>query len=660
MPGTTYTPTVSPIGDALIGRTLDGRYRVVRRIADGGMATVYLSVDERLDREVALKVMRPHLVHDESFVTRFRREARSAASLSHPNVVAVYDQGEDGGTVFLAMEYVPGLTLREVLHEEGPLSPRAALDVLEPLLLALAEAHSKGLIHRDVKPENVILNDNGTVKVADFGLARAVSSQTVTSTSGLLLGTVAYLSPEQVERGIADARSDVYAAGLVLFEMLTGTKAFTGDTPIHVAYQHVHGGVPVPSDRVHGVPPALDDLVAVATARDPDERPTDAADFLALVRRTRATLSTTALDARPAGAAAAAAASLPTSTAALPVQGRQTAVAADAGAARGGLATRSRSEHTTAMTVPPAPLEGVVVTGDDGHPPRRRWWPAIVASALVAALTAWFFVLGPGAMATVPSVQGRTQAEAVAAVRTASLDPRVSEAFDEKVPKGEVLSVQPAPGTEVRRGTDVSLVVSMGPERYEVPPVVGMTVAEASARIEAVNLVVGKLTEAFSEKVPEGQVVAAKPGPGASLKKGTAVAMTVSKGRKPVKVVDFTGKNAETASRELSDRGLKVDATKQENSDTVPKGRVISQSPRDGTLFRGDTVTLVVSKGPVLVDVPNVVGQQVEQARQALEAAGFTVAVREALGGFFGTVRMQDPAAGSKAPKGSTVTLTIV
>ena len=263
-------------------------------------------------------------------------------------------------------------------------------------------------------------------------------------------------------------------------------------------------------------------------------------------------------------------------------------------------------------------------------------------------------------MATVPSVQGRTQAEAVAAVRTASLDPRVSEAFDEKVPKGEVLSVQPAPGTEVRRGTDVSLVVSKGPERYEVPPVVGMTVAEASARIEAVNLVVGKLTEAFSEKVPEGQVVAAKPGPGASLKKGTAVAMTVSKGRKPVKVVDFTGKNAQTASRELSDAGLKVDATKQENSDTVPKGRVISQSPRDGTLFRGDTVTLVVSKGPVLVDVPNVVGQQVQQARQALEAAGFTVAVREALGGFFGTVRMQDPAAGSKAPKGSTVTLTIV
>ena len=281
---------MSSTGDALIGRTLDGRYRVLRRIADGGMATVYLAVDERLDREVALKVMREHLVHDESFVTRFRREARSSASLSHPNVVAVFDQGEDDGNIFLAMEYVPGQTLREVMREEGPLSPRAALDVLEPVLLALAEAHAKGLIHRDVKPENVIINDNGTVKVADFGLARAVSSQTVTSTQGVLLGTVAYLSPEQVERGIADARSDVYAAGLMLFEMLTGTKAFTGETAIHVAYQHVHGGVPSPSSRVAGLPPALDELVAVATARDPDERPADAAEFLALVRRTRATL----------------------------------------------------------------------------------------------------------------------------------------------------------------------------------------------------------------------------------------------------------------------------------------------------------------------------------------------------------------------------------
>ena len=645
---------MSSTGDALIGRTLDGRYRVLRRIADGGMATVYLAVDERLDREVALKVMRQHLTHDESFVTRFRREARSSASLSHPNVVAVYDQGDDDGIIFLAMEYVPGQTLRDVLRDEGLLSPRAALDVLEPVLQALAEAHAKGLIHRDVKPENVIINDNGTVKVADFGLARAVTSQTVTSTQGVLLGTVAYLSPEQVERGIADARSDVYAAGLMLFEMLTGTKAFTGDTAIHVAYQHVHGGVPTPSSRVAGLPTELDDLVAVATARDPDERPADAAAFLELVRDTRATLSLDELDARPAGRAATVAAAQPTSTATFPVQGVRTASAA----AAGGVATRPRAE-TVAISLPPPPLEGRVVA-DTAPRRRRRWWPAVAASALVAALTAWFFLLGPGATATVPSVQGRTQAQAVSAVHEAALDAKVSQAFSETVPAGVVVSADPGPGDTLRRGATVALVVSKGPERYAVPPVVGMTLAEATTRIQSVNLKVGKVSKAYDEKVPEGQVVTAKPGPGASLKKSTAVALTVSRGRHPIDVPDLTGKDATRAARQLSDLGLKVDATQQQNSDTVAKGAVISQSPRDGTAFRGDTVTLVVSKGPVLVAVPNVVAQQLPQARAALQAAGFKVKVEKLLGGFFNTVRSQTPPDGSMAPKGSTVTITIV
>ncbi len=656
MSGTTYTPTVSSTGDALIGRTLDGRYRVLRRLADGGMATVYLALDERLDREVALKVMREHLVHDESFVTRFRREARSAASLSHPNVVAVYDQGRDGDVMYLVMEHVPGLTLREVMREEGPLSPRAALDVLEPVLLALGEAHAGGLIHRDVKPENVIINDNGTVKVADFGLARAVTSQTVTSTSGVLLGTVAYLSPEQVERGVADARSDVYAAGLMLFEMLTGTKAVDGDTAIHVAYQHVHGGIPSPSSRVPGLDPALDSLVAAATARDPDDRPADASALLALLRRTRASLSPAALDARPSGTDAVAAASLPTATAALPMHRVGGATAS------GGVATRPHTD-TRALALPPqspAPLEGVVVAGGGAsRGGNRRWWPAIVASALIAALTAWFFILGPGAMATVPSVEGSTQAEAVSAVSEANLSAQVTEAFDESVPKDQVISTDPAAGDTIRRGAEVSLVVSKGPERYEVPPVVGMTLAEATTRIEEVNLTVGDVREVFHESVPDGQVITAEPGPGASLKKGTAVEMTVSKGRKPIEVPDQTGKSAKAATRALEKLGLEVDAKEQQNSDTVPKGSVISQSPRDGTLFKGDTVTLVVSKGPVLVDVPNVVGQQVDQARQALEAVGFKVTVRKALGGFFGTVRLQDPGSG-KAPKGSTITLTIV
>ncbi|WP_307812492.1 Stk1 family PASTA domain-containing Ser/Thr kinase [Phycicoccus sp. CSK15P-2] len=641
---------MSSTDDALIGRTLDGRYRVLSRLADGGMATVYLAVDERLEREVALKVMRTHLAHDETFVDRFRREARSAAALSHPHVVQVYDQGEDAGHVFLAMEYVSGQTLREVLAEQGTLSPRAALDVLDAMLQALGEAHRKGLIHRDVKPENVIINDNGTVKVADFGLARAVSSQTMTSSSGVLLGTVAYLSPEQVERGGADARSDVYAAGLVLFEMLTGTKAFTGETPIHVAYQHVHGGVPQPSSRVDDLPPALDDLVAVATSRDPDERPADAGELLELVRRTRATLSSDVLDARPAGAAAAVAASLPTATAAFPA--RHAAPSADRPSPGGG-------SDTTALSVPPRPLQGVVVADPSGRRRGRNWWPAAFASMLLAAATAWFFFLGPGATATVPSVLDRPQDQAVAAVREAHLSPTVQEAFSEEIAAGTVMGVEPGVGSNVGRNSDVVLTVSKGKERYEVPDLTGMTRAEAERRLAEANLALGKVTSTFDDEVPEGQVVSLEPEAGTQAKRDAKVALVLSKGREPIEVPDFTGKNAEEAGRALGDLGLNVDSGEQQNDDTVPAGDVISQSPRDGTLFKGDTVKLVVSKGPVMVDVPNVVGKQLPEARRILEEAGFQVQVERAFGGVFGTVRFQDPTDGQR-PKGSTVKVTIV
>ncbi|MGL4175718.1 MAG: Stk1 family PASTA domain-containing Ser/Thr kinase, partial [Dermatophilaceae bacterium] len=623
---------MSSTGDALIGRTLDGRYRVVRRLADGGMATVYLAVDERLGRDVALKVMRPHLAHDDTFVTRFRREARSAASLSHPNVVAVYDQGEDDGHVFLAMEYVSGKTLREVLTAEGALSPRAALDVAESLLLALAEAHRSGLIHRDVKPENVILGESGTVKVADFGLARAVSSQTVTSSSGMLLGTVSYLAPEQVERSAADARSDVYATGLVLFEMLTGTKAFTGDNPIHVAYQHVHGGVPTPSSRMPNLPTELDDLVAEATSREPDERPTDAGEFLELVRRARAVLSAAALDARPEGDAAQLAAAVPTTA-------RRSAPPVGQPAGPGGVATApagawvgptGRPQHTTALQLPSAPLEGVVVGGP--QPRRRRLWAAVAASAALAAVTAWFFILGPGAAATVPAVAGLTRAAAIDDVRSAHLNATVVEDFSEDAAAGQVLRVQPGPGTTVRRGSDVELIVSKGPERYTVPDLVGTSLAEARTRLGQNNLAVGKVTERFDDDIADGQVISADPAVGASLRRDTAVGLVVSKGRQPLDVPDFTGKPAQEARQALQKLGLKVRADALQNDDTVPKGSVISQNPRDGTLFKGDTVTLVVSKGPVLVAVPNVIGQQVGDARRVLEQAGFQVKVEEAFG----------------------------
>jgi eukaryotic-like serine/threonine-protein kinase len=660
MGSTTYTHPVSSIGDTLIGRRLDGRYRVVRRLAGGGMATVYLAIDERLARDVALKVMRPHLAHDESFVTRFRREARSAAALSHPHVVAVYDQGEDDGHVFLTMEYVPGKTLREVLLDDGPLSPRAALDLLEALLEALAEAHRKGLIHRDVKPENVILGAGGMVKVADFGLARAVSSQTVTSSSGMLLGTVAYLAPEQVERGVADPRSDVYAAGLVLFEMLTGSKAFTGETPIHVAYQHVHGGVPLPSSRMPGLPTELDDLVSGSTSRDPDERPADAGAFLQVVRATRARLSVAALDAHPDGTTVPTA----TATATAPVTTAASPGSDGSGASRGtGSATRrdfaaddlvTTTARTTALRLPGRPRDEVPVAR------RRRWWPAVIGAVLVATLAAWFFIVGPAASVRIPTVAGLTQDDAAAALRLADLEAMTTRGFSEDIPPGQVVSSDPRSGTSIRRGSEVVLVISAGPERYTVPDIVGATLNEARNRLIQDNLELGATSGKYDDRIPEGQVLAAAPAVGTEVKKGTVVALVLSRGRQPVDLLDWTGKNATAATTALTKAGLTVDATRLVNDDTVPAGRVVSQSPRDGTVFKGDTITLVVSKGPVLVDVPNVVGRQGREARRILESAGFTVRIEKALGGYFGTVRFQDPARGSRAPRGSLVTLTIV
>ena len=619
--------------ESIVGRVLDGRYRVLSHIADGGMASVYVALDQRLDREVALKVMRPGLASDETFVSRFRREARSAARLSHPHVVAVYDQGEDGSEVFLAMELVNGHTLRQVMKSEGPLTPRAAIDILDPVLQALAAAHAAGLIHRDVKPENVILREDGVVKVADFGLARAVSAHTSTSQTGSLLGTVAYLSPEQVERGIADARSDVYAAGLLLFEMLTGTKAYTGETPIHVAYQHVHSQVPAPSSRMPSVPPELDALVARSTARDPDERPRDAGEFLTELRRVRAGLGQDELDRRPAGGG----------------------VVDDTNASTAAL---SRTQ------VVPVGAPGVAVATTSGRPERRRAlplpWVLGGLAVLVAALLGWLFLAGPLASTTVPRVVGTTQQSAMAQLTRAHLQTRITRAFDEAVKPGYVMASNPRPGADVRRGSVVTLTVSQGPERYSVPSLVGHSQAEATTALRNNHLTVGSVRQAYDEKIPAGQVVSTSPAAGTRLKRNAAVDLVVSQGRQPISVQDFTGKPADQAVSALTGAGLRVDATQQQFSDTVPQGSVISQNPPGGTLYKGDKVTLVVSKGPQLVPVPDVVGKQQDQAAQQLRAAGFQVSVQQVMGGFFGIVRQQSPAGGSKAPKGSTITLVVV
>lgn len=636
-------PSAGPF--TLVDQVLDGRYLVLSHLADGGMASVYVALDERLDRKVALKVMRADLAKDESFVSKFRREARSAAKLSHPNVVAVYDQGEDSGHVFLAMELVNGLTLRQVMQSEGPLTPRGALDIIDPVLQALGAAHSAGLIHRDVKPENVILRDDGTIKVADFGLARAIASSTSTGQTGTLLGTVAYLSPEQVERGVADARSDVYAAGLLLFEMLTGSKAFIGDSAIHVAYQHVNSDVPKPSSRVGTVPAELDRLVARASARDPDNRPRDANAMLTEVRRARQALSPAALDLRPGlapGGAVNATMVIPRTEL---VPGSTTGVTELAGGGSAGAAVGS--------------------SGPRWHLPRlagraRSWLVALALLVLVAGVAALWFLTGPGARTSVPRVAGSTTLVAQRALNRAHLDAKVLKAFDETVPAGVVLAGDPPAGREVRRGSTVTLTVSQGPERYAVPELVGRTQADAAQRVTDARLTVGPVSQAYSETVPQGQVISTSPAAGTSVKRAAAVALVISQGRQPIPIANWTGQPAAQVTKTLTDAKVKVDATRTDWSDTVPKGSVISQSPTTGTVFQGDLVTLVVSKGPQLVAVPSVIGQQLSEARRTLADLGFNVQVDRAFGGYFGTVRLQSIDAGTQAPKGSTITLTVV
>ena len=624
----------------LVGELVDGRYRVVRHLADGGMATVLLATDTRLDRDVALKVMRPDLAADETFVSRFRREARSAARLSHPNVVPVFDQGEDAGRVFLAMEYIEGRTARELVDAEGALTPRAALDLLESVLTGLTAAHDAGYIHRDVKPENVLIADRGPVKVADFGLARAVTSQTTTADDEVLFGTVAYLSPEQVERGIADARSDVYAAGLILFELLTGSRAIKGESPIHVAFQHVHGGVPAPSERVAGLPTPLDDLVALATHRDPDERPRDAGEYLAALRATREELSREQLDTRPARS-----------------------VPAPAGVA----ATRAHPRPSPTRALDPATAAAAAATSDGEEPPSsdgRRGHPlryALLALLLVlGAGGLWYVTAGPGASVVVPDVAGDPAQEAASTLEEHDLEVTEREAFDESVPAGDTISSDPASGAEASKGSEVTVVVSKGPERHEVPALAGQSTADAKKALEKRSLVLGDTSQAWDESVDKGKVISSDPTPGTELKRDTTVDLVVSKGPEPVDVPSVTGRSLASATSSIEGADLEVARADDAYSTSVPKGSVISQSPASGQLVPGETVTLTVSKGPEMVSVPDVEGLTKAAATSKLEAAGFSVSVQTFLGGPIDEVRASRPGGGASAPKGSTVTILVV
>lgn len=657
------------VQDPLVGRTLDKRYRVESRIAVGGMATVYRAVDTRLDRVLALKVMHPGLAADTGFVERFIREAKAVARLAHPNVVGVFDQGTDGTYVYLAMEYVAGCTLRDVLRERGALQPRAALDILEPVLAALGAAHRAGLIHRDIKPENVLIGDDGRVKVADFGLVRAVDTQTSAHT-GTVLGTVSYLAPEQIEHGKVDQRTDVYACGVMLYEMLTGRKPRTGDTPMQVIFQALNEDVPPPSAAEPGVAPQLDVLVARAASRDPAGRPADAVDLLADVRAVRAALTPAELDAQPSLTAHALAAKAPagvltadapvTPPPADPSDEEPTSVVPLPVAAPGDEAVLNR---TSRLLLPPAPPDeppaGLPATAPRGRPRSRRGPLAVLLALLVVlgvGVGVWY--ISDGQFTHVPGVLSLSQADAQKKLDKAGLDTRVKQDFSLTVPRGRVISTDPAPGKRVRGNGTVTLTVSKGPQQVRVPRVDGRDLATAREEIKAAGLTPGTVTQAFSDGVPRGQVISTDPAGGTDRAPGTPVTITVSRGA-PVDVPDVIGSSVADAQQALEDAGLKVVlAPGKVYSDEADKDTVAVESPgagdRAGT---GDTVTITVSKGQQQFDVPDVTGKSKNDAKQILQDAGFDVRV---ISVFFGdTVFSQSPDGGGQAPKGTTITLWV-
>ncbi|MFB9377700.1 Stk1 family PASTA domain-containing Ser/Thr kinase [Kineococcus gynurae] len=661
--------------DPLLGRRFDDRYRVLSRIGRGGMGVVYRAEDERLDREVALKVLRADLAHEPEARQRFVREAKSAARLAHPGIVSVLDQGSDEQTetAYLVMELVGGQTLKDVIAEHGALTPRETLDVGEAVCDALAEAHRKGVLHRDVKPANVLVGDDGRVKVADFGLARAATAAGSTAASAHeLMGTVEYLAPERVARGVADARSDVYGVGVLLFEMLTGEPPFHGDDPVRLAYRHVYDEAPAPSSLVPELPPLLDSVVAEALAKDPDDRPADAGALLLRLRAVRAALTPTELDTRPARAATLAGA---------PAVGATVRIDLDRPVRVGARPLGLTDDHDEPDHDEPDPLDeagaerptGGGDRGDAGVVPgsgepagsgrrRGRGGRAAVVVLLVLALAgglSWFFLAGPGAFTTVPTLGTTDPAQAQTRLAAAGFQVDREQEFSDTVAQGQLIGTDPAVGDRVKKEGQVTVLVSRGKQRFTVPPVTGQTFPEARDALREIGLEVERAPDEFSQDVADGDVIRTDPVAGQLQDHDAPVTVVVSKGREPAELPQVSGGSLADAEQALRDARLEV-VVKREFNEDVAKDDVISQTPDSGDVFVGDTVTLVVSDGPPLVPVPTVQGQQVGPATEQLRALGFQVRVNRVLGGIFGTVRDSSPAAGTNAPKGSTITLTVV
>jgi serine/threonine-protein kinase len=688
--------------DVLVGRMLDRRYHVRSRIAHGGMATVYLATDTRLDREVALKVMHADLARDGDFVGRFIGEAKSVAKLSHPNIVGVYDQGADGQYLYLAMEYVPGRTLRALMRERGWLPWQEALAVIDPVLAGLAAAHQAGIVHRDVKPENVLITDDGRVKVVDFGLARA-SAAVGNTRAGVIIGSVAYISPEQVSGAPSDARSDVYAAGIVLFEMLTGRQPFTGDTPLAVAYAHVNSDVPVVSSLVGGIPQGVDQLVRAATSRDPQLRPTDAGVFLRVTRALRGMPA-------PADSVAGAWAALGTAGAspyggsnpyagarpygeAGPANGADVLAPAGAG---GGSHAADGGSHTMVVGAgypgygeaaagyeggsgpgrPGSAFAALLRGGDDAgahsaggrhggaserEPFLQRWLFSsrlvyvLVGAVVLVALVGGGWYLTSGRYTSVPAVDKLTAAQAAHTLQEVGFHVRTGPSvIDDNVPKGEV--IRTSPSGRALPGATIVLTVSQGPRMITVPQIPqGDSVAHAVALLRKAGLTVAAKTKPVG--VPSnpqlGVVAGTTPAEGTSVPENEPVTVNVVAG---LALPDLVGQDIGTIQGWAGQNHINIQPTQVSGSQ--PQGTIVAQSPAPNTPVQpGQTVSVSVSSGPPMVPVPDVTGQSCQDAQQTLTGDGFQVQVQQGIfGNLFGdTVQSMSPQ--GQAPSGSTITL---
>ncbi|MDO8645080.1 MAG: Stk1 family PASTA domain-containing Ser/Thr kinase [Candidatus Planktophila sp.] len=627
----------------LSGEFIDSRYQLIRKVANGGMASIYEAIDTRLDRKVAVKIMHPHLAQDDLYVTRFIREAKAAAALSHPNIVAVQDQGWNQNgvpAVFLVMELIEGSTLREYLNERGRFEIKDALNYLTPILSALSAAHSIGIVHRDVKPENILISNEGRIKIADFGLARGeVIGSTMTAESSLILGSVSYLSPEQVQRGIADARSDVYAVGIIAFEMLTGEKPFLGDTPIQIAYMHVNEDIPSLRSRRKEIPQALDELISRATNRDPDLRPRNAGIFLKDLEviamsldpkknQMRLDLDLPVEPIREQSRTKVKPATIPEAIAEIKETTKQ-------------IRRRDEKKHQTSKRVQ-----------------RNRKIALILAIAL--GVGGWYALVGPGSRIVVPSVVGGTYDDAVSAFTPLGItNIAVVERFDEENTSGTIIKSIPPGGGRIETGEKVTLVISKGAERYTITSLVGLTLKAAAASISKSPLRLGKNIEVFNNTIPKGYVIGSKPKVGSKVKRNTVVNIIVSKGVETILIPSYVGMSGEQALNELTELGFDVESI-YTFSENILAGTVISQNPLGNSQApKGSPITLNVSKGTEFVFVPNVFSLDEATAVRMLKDLDLEVIVKKI--GVRATKRTTNisPKVGTKVKRGSTVTITV-